>query len=287
LFLRIAGAKTAADAWKTLQESYQGSDQVKFVKLQTLKREFKNLNMQEAENVSDYCLRVKDVVNKMDTLGEIVEKEVLIKTVLRYLTLRWNHVAIIIEENKDFSTLQFDHLVGYLMSHEERLIDSFGESVEKYFSSKLQITKNEYANTSSKRSQSQVRGQNQNYPRGRGRGRFDKRNIQCYYCKGYGHFERDCRLKEDNNNKGVNYSQEGDEPSSNNLFLSYEKSENGTKDIWYLYSGCFNHMSRNKKLFSTMYGSFKSKIKLGDDKELEFVAKGAMEVHTKEGMKSV
>jgi hypothetical protein len=36
-----------------------------------------------------------------------------------------------------------------------------------------------------------------------------------------------------------------------------------------------------------MDGSFKSKIKLGDDKTLEVVAKGAMEVHTKESMKSV
>ena len=50
----------------------------------------------------------------------------------------------------------------------------------------------------------------------------------------YGHFERDCRLKESNNNKGVNYDQEGDEASPNNLFLSYANAENGTKDIWYL-----------------------------------------------------
>jgi len=38
LFPRIAHAKTALNAWKTLQESYQGNDQVKLVKLQTLKR---------------------------------------------------------------------------------------------------------------------------------------------------------------------------------------------------------------------------------------------------------
>jgi len=46
-------------------------------------------------------------------------------------------------------------------------------------------------------------------------------------------------------------------------------------------------MSGNKELFSTMDESFKSKIKLGDGKSLEVVAKGAMEVHTKECMKSV
>jgi hypothetical protein len=39
--------------------------------------------MQEAENVSDYCVRVKDAVNKMATLGEIVDKEVLIKNVFQ------------------------------------------------------------------------------------------------------------------------------------------------------------------------------------------------------------
>jgi hypothetical protein len=53
-------------------------------------------------------VRVEDVVNKMATLQEIVDKEVLIKKVLRSLTPRCNHVAIIIEESKNFSTLQFD-----------------------------------------------------------------------------------------------------------------------------------------------------------------------------------
>ena len=97
----------------------------------------------------------------------------------------------------------------------------------------------------------------------------------------------DCRLKEGNNNKGFNYAQEGDEASSNNLFLCYDKDKNGSKDIVYLYLGCSNHMSGNKELFSTMGESFKSNIKFGDEKTLEVVAKGVMEVHTKEGMKSV
>ena len=59
LFPRISGAKTAKAAWETLQEAYQGSDQVKVVKLETLKRDFENLKMQEAESISDYCVRVK------------------------------------------------------------------------------------------------------------------------------------------------------------------------------------------------------------------------------------
>ena len=271
LFPRILAAKTAKSTWETLQEAYQGSDQVKVVKLQTLKRDFENLKMQEAESISDYCVRVKDVVNKMATLGEVVSNEVLIKKVLRSLTHRWNHVAIIMEESKDLTKLQFDELVGSLMSHEERLKESF-EAVEKAFSSKLQITKNEDASSSNtKIHQGQGKWQNQNYSRGRGRGgssgrgsfrgrgrgRFDKRNVQCYHCNRYGHFERECRLKE---GKNANYAQESGEYPPDHLFLSYAKGENTSKDVWYLDSGCSNHMTGNEKLFSAKDGSFKSKI---------------------------
>jgi hypothetical protein len=51
LFPRIAGAKTATDAWRTLQEAYQCSDQVKVVKLQTLKREFEDARSRKCKGL--------------------------------------------------------------------------------------------------------------------------------------------------------------------------------------------------------------------------------------------
>ena len=246
--------------------------------------------MQEVESIFGYYVRVKYVVNKMDTLGEMASNEVLIKKVLRSLTPRWNNVAIILEESKDLTQLKFDQLVGSLMSHEERLKETF-EVVEKAFSSKLQITHNEDASSSSaKTNQDRGKWQSQIFSRGRGRGsfrgrgRFDKRNVQCYYCNRYGHFERECRLKE---GKNANYAEESNEYPRDHLFLSYAKGENTSKDVWYIDSGCSNHMTGNEKLFSAKDGSFKSKVKLGDDKYLEVAAKGAMEIHTKEGIKSI
>ena len=46
-------------------------------------------------------------------------------------------------------------------------------------------------------------------------------------------------------------------------------------------------MTENENLFSTKDGSFKSKVQLGDDKPLEVVAKGAMEVQKKCVIKSI
>ena len=46
-------------------------------------------------------------------------------------------------------------------------------------------------------------------------------------------------------------------------------------------------MTGNEKLFSIKDGSFKSKVQLGDDKPMEVVAKGSMEVQTNEGIQSI
>lgn len=81
--------------------------------------------------------------------------------------------------------------------------------------------------------------------------------------------------------KNANYAQESGEYPLDHFFLSYAKGENTSKDVWYLDSRCYNHMIGNEKLFSAKNGSFKSKIQLGDDKSLEVVAKGAMEVQKK------
>ena len=121
IFPRIASCTTTKDAWKALKDGYQGINQVKQVRIQTLKRDFENLKMKDDEKVTDYCVRVQTCVNKMKSLGEEIENEVVVKKVLRSLLPKWNSVAIIIEERKDLTTVSYDQLVGSLMSHEERL----------------------------------------------------------------------------------------------------------------------------------------------------------------------
>lgn len=69
IFPIIAGCKTTKDAWKVFKEEFQGSDQVKEVKLQTLRINFDTLKMKETKKASDYCVKVKDIINKMSTLG--------------------------------------------------------------------------------------------------------------------------------------------------------------------------------------------------------------------------
>jgi len=60
-----------------------------------------------------------------------------------------------------------------------------------------------------------------------------------YYCKKYGHIERYCRLKE----KQANFAEEKEKDKTESLFLACYSSKECVPDVWYMDSGCSNHMT--------------------------------------------
>jgi hypothetical protein len=64
IFSRIVGASTANDAWGILQKKFHGdSDQVRTIRLQTLRRELENIKMKDYETVKDYHGLIKVMIN--------------------------------------------------------------------------------------------------------------------------------------------------------------------------------------------------------------------------------
>ncbi|XP_017613851.1 uncharacterized protein LOC108458984 [Gossypium arboreum] len=133
IFSKIVAAETAKEAWTTLHMAYQGTSKVVTVKLQTLHRDFKTLQMKSGESVQDYLTRAAAVVNQVKSYGEQVMDQTTVKKVLRSLTLKFDHVVTAIEESKDLATYSFDELEGSLQSHEARLNRTNENSDEKAF----------------------------------------------------------------------------------------------------------------------------------------------------------
>ncbi|CAE5965681.1 unnamed protein product [Arabidopsis arenosa] len=106
----------------------------------------------------------------------------------------------------------------------------------------------------------------------------DKSNIQCHYCKKYGHMQVDC-WKKQNEEKQASFVEEDVQPR---LFMAY-KSLDVSKTVWYLDSGCSNHMSGIKSMFKEIDESYKLKVKLGDDKEVQVEGRGIVVVHNGDG----
>nr|GEX06989.1 hypothetical protein [Tanacetum cinerariifolium] len=71
IFTSIMDLETPKAMWDKLQETFEGTDRVKAVRLLTLKRKFELLRMKDDELVKDYSARMMNVVNQMRLHGEV------------------------------------------------------------------------------------------------------------------------------------------------------------------------------------------------------------------------
>lgn len=204
IFPRIMRAKTAKEAWETLQQEFEGDSKVRTVKLMSLKRDFENEKMKENESLNEYFNRLTDLVNQMKSHGDTIEDRRIVDKILISLIEKYDPMVAVIEETKDLSTMTVQGLMGSLRSYEQRLSRRNEKSVESAFQSKLTIQPNNEKMMSQNNGESSRGGR---FSRGRGRGgnsrgkgrgtyggrgHFGGSNKWCGICKKNTHEEKDC-----------------------------------------------------------------------------------------------
>ncbi|KHN13313.1 hypothetical protein glysoja_038817, partial [Glycine soja] len=89
-FEKISNATTAKEAWDKLQTCNKGVEQVKKIRLQTLR------------------------VNQLKRNGEDVDEVKVMEKILRTLNPSFDFIVTNIEENKDLKTMTIEQLMGSL-----------------------------------------------------------------------------------------------------------------------------------------------------------------------------
>ncbi|KAK9121298.1 hypothetical protein Syun_018915 [Stephania yunnanensis] len=121
-----------------------------------------------------------------------------------------------------------------------------------------------------------VGGRGRESYRGRGRGRgcsFNKATIECYNCHKLGHFQYECS----NGNNGAHFAEiEGKDEV---LLMAYVELQ-GTRrrDVWFVDSGCSNHMCGERSMFSSLDTAFTHNVKLGNNHKLVVDGKGVVKI---------
>ena len=110
--------------------------------------------------------------------------------------------------------------------------------------------------------------------RGRGRGRPSpayKAAIECFKCHKKGHFQYECPDSEGR----ANFAELEHEDEL--LLMAYVEEKKATREeIWFLDSGCSNHMSGNKEWFTDLNEDFKQTVKLGNDSRIAVTGIGSV-----------
>ncbi|KAK7259271.1 hypothetical protein RIF29_24873 [Crotalaria pallida] len=239
-------------------KKYQGIARVQRAQRQALQKEFQMLSMKEGESVNEYFARTLTIVNKLRISKAKIDEVAVIEKILRSMTPKFNYVVCSIEESNDLDALTIDELQSSLLIHEQRMRPHVVEE---------QALKVSFGESSG------GRGRGRGAMRGRGRGgrrSFDKSTMECYHCYKLGHFQYECPTKESNS---ANYVESGEEM----LLMAYVKDKEVSKEeIWFLDSGCSNHMCDKMEFFTDLDESFKTNVTLGDNSNMNVKGKGTV-----------
>ncbi|KAK2451727.1 hypothetical protein QL285_010757 [Trifolium repens] len=222
VFEKIADSETAKAAWDTLVRCYGGDASVKKVKLQSLRKQYENLNMKNNEKVSEYISRMIVITNEMKACGETLSEQVIIEKVLRSLTPQFDYIVVAIEHSKDLETMRIEELQSSLEAHELRLTERTSErEVEQAL--KASFVKKQ--NRRGDRFQKMETSTSDEKKYQRGKEKYDqKKNVQCYCCKNFGHYANDCLLNKERESEEAKIAR-GDSDDEPVLLMAYESDE--------------------------------------------------------------
>ena len=115
---------------------------------------------------------------------------------------------------------------------------------------------------------------------------WNKGKAQCYHCKKFGHVEKNCKLK---NKENANYTEEEncDKEGVESTFYACQLAVEKEEDVWYVDSGCSNHMTRDESLFCKLDTTITTQITMGNDLVVKSKGKGTIVIASKKGIHDV
>ncbi|GMI90020.1 hypothetical protein HRI_002671300 [Hibiscus trionum] len=118
IYSKVSSIESAKEVWDTLETTYEGTNDVKEMKIGLLNLSYENFKMDPDESVSKMFDRFSIIVNGLKGFGEVIPKDKLVRKLLYSLLGSWDGKRTTIIEAKNLKTLKLDELVGSLLTHE-------------------------------------------------------------------------------------------------------------------------------------------------------------------------
>ncbi|KAL6323788.1 hypothetical protein AAG906_002256 [Vitis piasezkii] len=298
IFTRIIARETPKEAWDKLKEMYLGSDRTRQMQILNLKRQFEVLRMKDNEFIKEYVDRLMEVVNKIRLLGEDLTDQRVVEKVLVSLPERFESKISSLEDSKDLTKISLAELVHAFQAQEQRRSMRQEESNEKAF---LALQKRKASQGKEKKQSGEKKDKEKNEGQGRksgGKKRYPpcphckkqshsenfcwyRPSVQCRSCKQFGHVEKVCKNKNDQQGEQGQQTQMAEnQQQQEQLFIVTSHATSSCTETWLIDSGCTNHMTLELSCFKELDQSYKSKVKIGNGDLVDVKGKGVVAVET-------
>ncbi|KAI5344111.1 hypothetical protein L3X38_011988 [Prunus dulcis] len=301
IFPRISHEETSKGAWSILQQEFHGDKQVRSVKLQGLRREFEYTRMKDDESLTAYVTKLFDLINQMRSYGEELPRERIVQKLLISLPSTYDSICSVIEHSRDLNEIEVQEVVASLKSFELRLDRHSENRTEKAFASLSVDAKQTKTGEQNSKQNKNWKSKGKKWDNKASEGtktpckhcgklhfgecRF-KGKPKCYNCDKLGHIAKDCYSKK--TPQQVNYATQV-EAAPTMFYASNVSGAGVTRDeeIWYLDSGCSNHMTGKEDLLVDIDRKVTAKVEMGTGQLVEVTGKGTIVVETKAGKRHI
>jgi hypothetical protein len=300
-FQKIENATSAKECWDILEKGHSGNEKLKQVRLQTWKRKFELLQMEQSESIAEYFNKITNITNQMISCGETMSDQTIVGKVMRTLSPKFDYITVAIMESNDLSTMTLEELQCSLEAHEQRITERSKDRASDQALQAHAIKKgngkwkgkdkgkkhgnsqdNVKKNTDQVESSSQHSNSNQEK-----KGKMNMKSVQCYNCQKFGHYARDCRGKKvpryKNNSEAHIAQDESDSEPDPMLLMATTTDEESHSEDWYLDTGCSNHMTSHREWLINFNNSSKTKIRFADNRTIPAEGVGDVLITGKKG----
>ena len=195
----LAGKDTAKMAWDAIKAMNIGHDRVRETKLQTLRKAFEALEMEDTESVDTFATRVNKMVASIRALGDELKELTVVQKILQAAPARFMHLVTSLEQCIDLKTLTVEDLFGRFQAHDERVRMRFGDPVggQRLLLSKKQGRSYRRGDRGAVRAHAGGRNDEDNSSDSdtsvRSGRKAGKKKGKCYNCGVRGHYSSECR----------------------------------------------------------------------------------------------
>ena len=132
IFSRIRGILPAKEVWDSLEQEFRSDKKVRIVLLQSLRKQYANMKMQDSKKIKNYYAKFMSLVSETKAYGEDLPDNKVVENILVSLSVEFNPKMSTIEDHtKDLSLLR--ELISLLHVFEQRLASCDENFIENTF----------------------------------------------------------------------------------------------------------------------------------------------------------